>query len=140
MIRQGLNIYIHYSGANATISIADINNDGNLEYLVGNSAGGLMMYSDSAWDIYTTQIQTPDKTFRIYPNPSSEYFTCSIDNTELVNPYTEVIDILGQKARADVTLQNNKIVINVSGLSNGFYVIRIVNAGKTYKGKVLVIK
>ncbi len=130
----------HYSGANATISIADINNDGNLEYLVGNSAGGLMMYSDSAWDIYTTQIQTPDKTFRIYPNPSSEYFTCSIDNTELVNPYTEVIDILGQKARADVTLQNNKIVINVSGLSNGFYVIRIVNAGKTYKGKVLVIK
>ena len=131
-------------GQNATISVADINGDGLNEYLMGTATGGIMMYSDSIWDPGTilgnNDIVPNKRQLSIYPNPAKDYFICSFDNVTFANPKTEVYDLLGQQLFPDVSLNSGKVIVNSDALCNGFYMIRITDAGKTYTGKVILNK
>lgn len=128
-------------GSKATISITDLNNDGKLEYLAGNSRGGLLLYSDSMWDPGTILsieniIEQPDG-LKIYPNPSYDYFACALEDKAFVNPQVEVFNLLGERMNAEIKT-GNKIIVHTSTLSKGFYLVHISDAGKSYHGKVLV--
>ena len=79
-----------------------------------------------------------DESLLIYPNPALGYFVCAIQNSQFANPRIEIYDILGEKMRTDMKIASNNIVIRTSGLSSGFYLVRISDAGKSYHGKVLV--
>ena len=130
-------------GGNATVSVADINNDGKMEYLIGTSGGGLLMYSDSNWDPGAQPLAVKDVTpdnpnMRIYPNPARDYFVCSSANGAFINPRVDVYDLLGEKVNVGVQLSDGNVVVNTEQLSSGFYLVRITDAGKTYPGKVLV--
>ena len=130
-------------GTKATISIADINNDGKLEYLVGNSRGGLMMYSDSLWDSSTLPLAIENIIIKkgelhIYPNPAKDYFVCTYENNEFLNPVTEVFNLLGERMKVDAKLVADKVVVGTAGLANGFYIVRISDRDKTYSGKILI--
>jgi hypothetical protein len=132
----------HETGTESTISVADINNDGHLEYLVGTSRGGFLMYSDSLWDTSTVlSINTPEpgyNGFRIYPNPANGYFTCDFGNAELTNPVISVIDLLGKQADVPFIKNDHQVIVQTNELSNGFYIVRINNAGKFFTGKILI--
>ncbi len=129
-------------GAIATISIADINNDGQLEYLVGNARGGLIMFSDSIWDSGTTlgvvNLQNNNYRLRAYPNPAKEYVVCVAENMDFINPKTEVYNVLGQKMNSEITVTNNKITIGTANFSNGFYLVRITDGDKVYTAKIMI--
>jgi hypothetical protein len=62
-------------GSESTISIADINADGKLEYLLGNSRGGLLLYSDTLLDT-SIVLSLPDlregRNLKLYPNPARD--------------------------------------------------------------------
>jgi hypothetical protein len=129
-------------GAMSSISIADINNDGYLEYLVGNARGGLLMYSDSDWDPGTVlgvaDLPLNQNGMRVFPNPAKGYFVCASENQPFVNPKTEVYNILGEKMNTETIFANNKVTVTTSSLSIGFYMVRIMDEGKTYTAKVII--
>jgi hypothetical protein len=129
-------------GSKATISIADINNDGLLEYIVGNSRGGLLMYSDSIWNPELSLRVEPElpnnALLKIYPNPARDYFVCVAEDVDLSNAKVELYNILGARMNAEVKQANNKVVIGTTELSNGFYIVRVTQQGKTYSGKILI--
>ena len=131
-------------GYNSTISIADINDDGDQEYLIGNSRGGLLMYSDSVWNPGTSLgISEPEMQHQqmlLYPNPAKDKITCSFPGQQLINPQTEVFNIIGERMFVEASPDEQKVIINTSSLSNGFYLIRIQNAVEIYTGKVLIEK
>lgn len=131
------------TGQNATISIADINGDGRNEYISGNAAGGVLIFSDSLWDPGTilnvsNEIPAIPEYLHIYPNPAKESFTCELANTGFKNPKTEVFNLLGEKMPVELTLSENKIMVGTGQLSNGFYIVRISEYDKTSSGKVLL--
>lgn len=132
----------HDSGSESTISIADINNDGHMEYLVGNSRGGLLMYSDSVWDAGTTlavnEIPQLPGGLSVFPNPAKDYFTCQLSNAEFQSPTVELFNVLGEKVVVEHSTFHNNLHINTSQLGKGVYFVRIVNAGKIYSAKVLI--
>jgi hypothetical protein len=129
--------------ANSSISIADINNDGKLEYLTGNAAGGLMMFSDSLWDpgllLGIPTLPGGKTQMDIYPNPAKDYFFCAAANGQFNQPVTEVYNVLGEKLDLDAQLTGGKVLLNSSRASNGFYIIKINDSGKTYSGKVFIV-
>lgn len=133
-----------YIGAKSTISIADINNDGQAEYLIGNSRGGLLIYSDSVWDPGTslgvTEINNSPAQLQIYPNPAKDYFVCSVDNAEFIKPQIELFNVLGEKVSIDASLNANTFTVNTGTLSNGFYIVRIIDSEKTWTAKLLLQK
>ncbi len=94
--------YMHvFTGTTNTISIADINNDGKMEYLIGTAAGGLLIYSDSLWDSSALPLAVQDvapagENMHIYPNPAKKYFTCA-NATGFVNPQVEILNVTWRK-------------------------------------------
>ena len=115
-----------------------------MEYLMGTATGGIMMYSDSVWDpavlLAVQDLPSNKGQLAIYPNPAKDYFICSFENTEFVNPKTEVYDLLGRQILSETNLSFGKVIINCPDLISGFYIIKITDAGKTYAGRVLVCK
>ncbi len=139
------NFLKHDVGTKATIAIGDLNNDGLLEYVIGNSRGGILIYSDSLWnpetELAVQETNTPSENhFTIYPNPSRNYFVCEMSTDSFVHPQVEVFNILGARMNADFQTNDRRIVVNTTELSSGFYVVKIVDAGKTYTSKVLIEK
>ena len=139
------NFIKHDVGSKAFITIGDLNNDGLLEYVIGNSRGGLMIYSDSIWDAETvcTVSNLPSNKadyygIKIYPNPSRNYFVCEMLNQNFIHPKTEVFNILGEKINVENTFSGKRLTINTSLISSGFYVVRITDEGKTFTGKILL--
>ena len=102
------------------------------------------MYSDSVWDPGTslgiTEPTTGSASLRIYPNPARDRFTCSIENTDWIKPQVEIYNILGERLVADFNLSDHKLDVNVGSFSNGFYIIRIIDAGKIWSGKLMLQK
>ena len=129
-------------GANSNVSIADINNDGKMEYLMGNALGGLMLYSDALLDPSTilniNEIPYKKGELHVFPNPARDYFSCSLENIQFLNPKTEVFNLLGEKMNVGVQQGGNSIVITTNLLANGFYVIRVSDSGNYYTGKILI--
>lgn len=136
----------HDVGSKAAPTIADLNNDGLLEYIIGNSRGGLLIYSDSLWNpetemgIAENSIPNTLGGMKIYPNPSRDYFVCEMQEADFIHPTTELYNILGERVDADNHFTGKRLVINTGLLRSGFYVVRITDAGKTYTGKILLEK
>lgn len=130
-------------GVESALTMGDLNNDGKLEYIIGNARGGLMMYSDSLWDTSTlplavNDINTDEARMFLYPNPATNYVTCEVTGMDLNKPAVEVYGLLGQKETVPVTLNGNKLGINTETLSAGMYFIRVSNKGKIFTDKFLV--
>ena len=137
--------YLGYSvGQNATVSVADINNDGDLEYLMGTATGGIMMYSDSVWNPGTSlgvsDISPNKGQLVIYPNPAKDYFSVAASEGAFVNPQTRLYNLVGQEITPQTTLGFAKMDISSASLPAGFYVVRITDGDKIYVGKVSVVK
>lgn len=74
-------------------------------------------------------------TLNVYPNPANSNVTItsstSIDRIEISN-------ILGQKVYEDATVGANQTTINVSGLQNGAYFVRVYGENCTMTRKLIV--
>jgi len=72
----------------------------------------------------------------IYPNPSSGRITVSVKSFT-ADMKVSVFDMPGQM-RLQQTLDNNKQDIDISGLSKGIYMVRVVGGNTNAVGKVVV--
>ncbi len=134
----------HDLGTRGTINIADINGDGLMEYLSGNSRGGLILHSDSVWDPGTTlsiqTLQPLQNQLKVYPNPARDYITCVLEGTDLTNAQAGIFNVVGARVAIDLKITGSRITLNTSELATGFYIVRVVNQGKVYTAKVLIEK
>ena len=128
-------------GVRTAIAVADINNDGYLDLLVGNYAGGLSYYKGisppdkSIHIVAMKEKEIQQITLEIFPNPVNEqlYFRA--------NPQTEFIDasfydMLGV-CRLHVNIEG-KDFINTSALSSGLYAVRFTTKNGVSVTKKLV--
>ncbi|MFN8287879.1 MAG: T9SS type A sorting domain-containing protein [Chitinophagales bacterium] len=138
------NVVRQDAGTKATISIADINSDGKAEYLLGNSRGGLILYSDSLWDsstiplVLVEAISIPNNSLRVYPNPTSDFFTCVLNEGNFVQPLIEIYNVLGERVYMEMGTAKNSIRVNTADFSSGLYFIRITDGNRVYPGKIIV--
>jgi hypothetical protein len=73
----------------------------------------------------------------IYPNPTNDFIRLELeDGNALINAKLEIIDITGRTHIVQPQI-NNK-VINVSSLSNGVYILKIISDNKIYSNKLMI--
>ena len=74
----------------------------------------------------------------IYPNPSNGNFTVAIKNGLDVNCKLELYDVVGKKIHQQ-NISTTETYINTNGLSNGIYLIKLINSvGLVYNTKIII--
>jgi hypothetical protein len=135
-------------GLRATVSIADINHDGQNDYLTGNIRGGFMLYSDVDWSVGTLASITPidavdDSKLDVYPNPAKNKLVCRLTagTGRLVS--ARMYSVVGDVVSVPVTMDAGQqmLTLSVSDLAIGIYVLQVADdKGKIYQSKVAIIK
>src|SRR5205085_1653244 len=80
-----------------------------------------------------------DAALKIYPNPAEDYLSIDFDATETIKEI-KILDVTGSQKKSDYQIQNNKLIINVSALSGGAYVLRIETLNGIRSQKVIISK
>lgn len=106
----------------ASISRADIDNDGIYDILVGNNAGGVVFYSST-----TVGIEDSPKinAFSIYPNPAKNIVNIQInENSNSKYNNIQVYSVTGQLVHGS-SFNTYKTQLNTSDWPTGVYFIKV---------------
>jgi 1,4-alpha-glucan branching enzyme len=100
---------------NTTLNVTDVNQTINLqpgEYrILGNKTATLAIAD-----------YEKEATIKLYPNPSSNYFTLSVETTKV-----EIYSITGQKVKQFDAVKSVDQQFNISDLSKGLYLVKAYN-------------
>jgi len=126
-------------GVRTAVAVADMDNDGYLDMIVGNYAGGLSYYKGttppdkSIISIKDTKNQTV--SIELFPNPVGEQLCFKTNSsTEFVS--VSFYDMFG-RCRLTVNIEN-KHIIDISSLSSGLYAVRFITSnGMSVSKKIL---
>ncbi len=115
----------------STITDFKITNDKNILYFTdGINIYKLKLdYSKSVSSVYFE-----NSTFRIYPNPFSNYLNINLRNDEIIN--LQIIDILGN-VLIERTQSFNNITLDLSNLMQGIYFLKLHNHNGFYIEKII---
>ncbi|MFT7588892.1 MAG: hypothetical protein ACI959_001105 [Limisphaerales bacterium] len=125
-------------GERARVCVADLNNDGNAELIVGNLRGGLTLYKQGSYPSgISSQINVP---LKLWPNPSNGIITVSLGTQAEYAGEKEVqlIDLTG-KVLFKQTFIGKQFNLNFSGerLAEGIYFISI--NGDTFQSTAKIL-
>ena len=109
-----------WDGSITSIDFTDLNNDFELDIIVGNKSGGLTYYNSDS--LLTNTNNFTNSELMLYPNPTKNNITIvsnTLGNVELYN--THGILILQKTKRSD------KLIISLKNVSNGIYYLKFNN-------------
>jgi type IX secretion system substrate protein len=92
---------------------------------IGNQEGDIIKFDLKATSV--EEILSPNKTVKVYPNPSNEHIT--IKSVELFDNIS-VYDYTGRKILSKKVAKCNSYELDISQLSVGFYSVRLLNGDK----------
>ncbi len=129
-------------GFNTHPAIADINNDGILDMIVGNERGGLSLFET---DFKTDGIPVSTHYFfskpevNIFPNPANDVFNIEIKNGNNTMVNISLFNAVGQQVLSG-SFASLSYQVDCKSLSNGIYFVRIEIGGEVVVKKILLGK
>lgn len=121
-------------------TIADINNDGFLDFFIGNARGGLSAFTTDIFSGVEVNVDhiLPEHMIQLYPNPARDQFTLDlskIDNNN--NKMVEIYNVQGQRIVHNQVVEN-QLVIVTENWTTGLYLVRIEVDGKWLTKKLII--
>ncbi len=116
------------------VVVTDLNNDSLLDIATTYSYGVSIVYNTTINSV--SDLINPHQSFILYPTPTKNYFTFHIKE-DVINAQLEIYDLLGKRVFNKILHYNNEL-INTSDLSSQVYVVKLLNHGKLYLGKLII--
>jgi len=120
------------------LDIADINGNGMLDYIVGNSRGGLGFFTSDSPVSSNNLVNGKSLNIKVLPNPVSDFVYFEIDGFKEGKTQLRIINSVGQIA-LEKSLPYRKSGIDLSRLPAGIYFCEIT-IGENHGVKKLVKK
>jgi len=126
-------LYLH--GVNITPNVADINNDGKMELVYGQFAGGIsLLKSGSPFFYHLDESAATVGKLKLYPNPASDILTVevpeSLEKGEIILKITNISGILFYEQT--YTGQNQSLSIDLDSFVPGIYFIYLEGEVNVY--------
>ena len=123
-------------GSNSTPAVADIDNDGFLEMLVGTPRGGFELWDTDIKVTSGVGIENIKNDINIYPNPFQSFINIETNKDVEKGQKAIIYDMMGRKISEEyLNSQYNKI--NTDKLSIGTYFLKIKFSKKTLVYKII---
>lgn len=106
------------AGYRSLCDVADINADGKLDYVVGNSRGGLAIYSEGVLETALAASFPVEVEVSLFPNPTSGIFQIS---SQAKLSEVLVFDLIG-----NCLSQQNNTCYDISHLEKGMYIVKVI--------------
>ncbi|MCF8258104.1 MAG: T9SS type A sorting domain-containing protein [Flavobacteriales bacterium] len=118
-----------FEGERSVPSGADLNNDGRLDLIIGNVAGGMAYYrgSSEGFNIGLDEAPEVDGTLRLFPNPNSGTFTVIADPPVNGNVMLRIIDLQGRVLWEQSALGLSSTTVGTGALTPGLYLLETVS-------------
>jgi hypothetical protein len=117
-----------YEGYLVKMAIADINNDGFKDFVIGNERGGIRFYSLDTNTISVSTILVPKENLaiKLYPNPTTDFIVLNFGEIVYENMQISIINSLGQIVQNQtITAKNQQERIELNNLPQGLYYCRV---------------
>ena len=128
-------------GNKSTPAVADIDNDGYLEILIGTETGGFEFWNtdiEVSKGSYTTKGDLKSK-MKIYPNPTQDNVFIQLDDSILKSVKYKLTNMWGETIKSgNLNESNNKIELNM--LQEGIYLLTLDSEGKLLTEKIVKTK
>jgi len=113
-------------GRNASPTLADLNGDQQLDLAVGNSRGGIGLFTTNLNTDRLLPTDDIDKktSVHIFPNPAAQHLTIQFKQVHSANKTYEIYNPTGQVVLSG-SLKNTQATITLNFLSEGIYFIKI---------------
>jgi len=127
-------------GMRTAVATADLDNDDNLDFIVGNFSGGLTYLKGSQLP-YVIPVPSTSLGFTIFPNPVLNDLTITADSTiTSANPATARLSDLMGRVLITQKLTSSVSDMNTSGLVPGCYILNIFTASNNRQKVFKVLK
>ncbi len=126
-------------GIRSTIDLADINNDGNRELMVGNYRGGVAIFKNNASPRKIIPAGEPF-ALKLFPNPVRDIFFVNIPE---INSNADIFfyNILGELIFQRQIVSAGKYYLNSKSFSSGIYHCKLVVDGVIiFSEKIMFVK
>ena len=125
-----------FEGKNSTVAVSDLDNDGLLEFVVGNIRGGISIYdSNLGLDGLVNVSVYEDPKLSVFPNPFDNQLV--IDNKSIPLKSIKIYNSNGQLVYDTENIMNPN-QITTSGWSTGIYFIEFVDENNRISSKKLI--
>lgn len=121
-----------WTGYFSNIDVADINNDGRLDMVIGNQRGGISFFSVDTNLVAVREIAATngvDNKLQLYPNPASDRVTLKLEKANntllLIELYNTVGQVVHQIELKDYSNQHE--IVLPTALDGGIYFVKIAN-------------
>jgi hypothetical protein len=128
----------HYNA----VAMAELNGDNFPEAILGNFSGGLVFFKGIEWvnTISVDEFKPLDKqaTLFVYPNPTTGEFNIMLpESISLNNAHLHIYDLSGRLVIQQAVKENN-ILVDLSGLQPGFYIVSVNDGANVWRTKVVL--
>ncbi|MDQ3110924.1 MAG: T9SS type A sorting domain-containing protein [Bacteroidota bacterium] len=124
-----------YEGGRIAPAAADMNNDGRLDVVIGNAAGGVaLFYGDN-----TTAVEEfiPQDQFAIYPNPASSHIIVEMLGPEKGDRIFTIHDLTGKEIMRG-NISGEQLIIPVT-FAEGIYIFTVRSPNGFTTSRKLII-
>lgn len=130
-----------YEGVRTSLNGADLDNDGYMDIVIGNYAGGVSYYKGDTTGITTTIKRTEQLNIKadLFPNPCNENFNLVFQNPLEHSATIEIFSITGQLLLTSrLQRGENKFTCNTAAYSPGIYLLKASTKSGYVTKKIVV--
>jgi hypothetical protein len=89
--------------------------------------------------LLVNEFGTGQNSFKLYPNPTTQFATLEFDNSKKENCILTLYNSIGQLVRTINDITSDKVIIERQSLTSGLYFFRLDNGKQTIaKGKLII--
>ena len=126
--------YLIKDGVRTGVAAADFDNDGYIDMVLGNFAGGLTYYKGVKAKNYNGIDESTSNesfTFSLYPNPVSDKLNITVNGNINSQIKIEIYDVVGRKVVEKEFRNASNLTMDIRPYRPGFYMCRVMSLNRS---------